>query len=222
MPIIRLTYMAPTYINVSCLFKGKDLLFLKDEKFIRIFYKGGAEITDGKIQSYAKAQVLNKRNKYPVILFWFGTCSLTTKSNGLFVAKDDLEEVVKKVIQTYKDTKDKLLKLNHRAKIFFLQCPYYSLSMFNNHRKKKFQKGFFQHQQGRLNSAVDLHNQLIREINCSCNTPNFNNDFSTRSHSKKGKPRKAVDYSQLRDGCHIGRKLAELWLLRIHRLIYRI
>ena len=210
-----------SYIFPLHFLKGKDLLFLKDEKFIRIFYKGGAEITDEKIQSYAKSQVLNKRNKYPVILFWFGTCSLTTKSNKLFVAKDNLEQVVEDIIKTYKDTKEKLLRLNRRAKICFLQCPYYSLAMFNNHRNKKFKTGFFQLQQANLNKAVDLHNQRVREINSS-NTPNFNNDFSTRSHRKGGKVRRIVDYSQLRDGCHIGKKLAELWLLRIHRLIYRI
>ena len=94
--------------------------------------------------------------------------------------------------------------------------------MYNSHRNKKFNKDFFSQQQTQLNSAIDLHNQKIRIINEVSNTPNFNKDFSTRSHRKKRPARTVVDYSQLRDGCHIGRKLAELWLLRIHRLIYRI
>ena len=189
---------------------------------MKFYYRGGAEITNENIQSYAEHQILNRRNKYPVLLFWFGTCSFTEKINGLFVLKDNIEQIVDELINTYIETKQKLLKLNRRAKIIFLECPYYSLSMYNSYRKKHFKKDFFQQQQSKLIKAIDSHNERIKIINNPKNIPNFNQDFSTRSRRKNRNPRTVVDYSQLRDGCHIGRKLAELWLLRIHRLIYRI
>ena len=56
---------------------------------MKFYYRGGAEITNENIQSYAEHQILNRRNKYPVLLFWFGTCSFTEKINGLFVLKDN-------------------------------------------------------------------------------------------------------------------------------------
>ena len=204
--------------------KGKDLKFLKERKYIKFLYKGGAEITNGEIQRYAKYQVSKKQNKYPVIIFWFGTCSLTTKNNdGLFVIKNDLDQVIRDTISHYKDTKNELLRLNHRAKVVFLECPYYSLSMYNESRGKVIKKDYFIKQQGKLIEAIDKHNQEVRVLNSfKVKTPNFNNDFSTRTKRKKRGVRKIVDYSKLRDGCHIGRKLAELWLLRIHRLVYRI
>ena len=162
-----------------------------------------------------------KLNKYPVILFWFGTCSLTQKINGLFVVKDDLDNVVASVISLFKTIKAELLSLNHRAKIIFLECPYYSLSMFNSHRRSKFPTNFVMIQQRQLVTAIDNLNTEIRIINGSAKVPNFNKDFTTRTHRKQP-ARLVYDYSQLRDGCHMGKRLSELWLIRIHRLIYRI
>lgn len=203
--------------------KGKDLKFVKGQKFIRFFYKGGAEITDNDIQSYAKHQVNSPLNKYPVLLFWFGTCSFTEKKDNLFVIKENLDQVIVDVIESYKYTKRNLLTQNPRAKICFLECPYYSLWIFNKHRGKEVHKTFFIEQQRELIRAIDTHNIQVRLLNKAENkTPNFNKDFTTRSHRRKRKPRYIVDYSQLRDGCHVGPNLSELWLLRIHRLIYRI
>lgn len=126
-------------------------------------------------------------------------------------------------ISEYKSIKETLLKLNPRAKVLFLECPYYSLSMFNERRGKKFKNNYFSQQQGKLINAIDNHNIETRILNdLNAKAPNFNNDFVTRSHRKGRNPRKIVDYSQLRDGCHAGKQIAELWLLRIHRLIYRI
>lgn len=203
--------------------KSKDLKFLKCKKHINFFYKGGAEINNREIQSYARYVVLNKRIKYPVLIFWFGTCSFTEKSDsGLFEIKQDLETVVKGVLSSYKETRDSLLKLNHRAKIVFLECPYYSLATFNQFRNKNYKKDYFIEQQRKLNSAIDSHNHQVRTLNSIKKIPNFNNDFSTRVKCKRRKPRRVIDFHQLRDGCHMGKLLAELWLIRIQRLVYRI
>ena len=203
--------------------KSKDLKFVKGRKHINFFYKGGAEINNTEIQSYARYVVLNKRIKYPVLIFWFGTCSFTAKSySGLFEIKDDLETVVKGIISSYKETRDNLLELNHRAKIVFLECPYYSLASFNQFRKKSYTKDYFIEQQRKLNTAIDSHNHQVRILNRTKKIPNFNNDFSTRVKSKRRKARRVIDFHQLRDGCHMGKLLAELWLIRIQRLVYRI
>lgn len=203
--------------------KSKDLKYLKGKKYISFYYKGGADINNAEVQSYAKYVVLNKRVKYPVLIFWFGTCSFTQKANnGLFEIKDNLDSVVTEVITSYKDTRDKLLKLNPRAKIVFLECPYYSLANFNHFRRKNLKKNHFIEQQRNLNSAIDSHNQQVRILCKSSKIPNFNNDFCTRVHRKKRRPRRVIDFKQLRDGCHMGHLLAELWLIRIQRMVYRI
>ena len=204
--------------------KSKDLLYLKGKKYIQFFYKGGAEITNREIQAYAKHVILNKRNKYPVLVFWFGTCLLTFKSNSrLFEVKDNLNQVVENTITLYRETKINLLNINPRAKIICLECPYYSLSMYNQHRQKTFKSDYFNKQQRELVNAIDLHNELVRTLNNCKKIPNFNQDFSTRVKRKnRQKIHRSVDYKQLRDGCHIGPKLAELWLIRIQRLVYRI
>ena len=204
--------------------QGRDLQFLKEKKYLRFRYKGGADITNTEIQQYAKHQVTRTQNKYPVILFWFGTCAFTTKnSDGIFEIKNDLDEVVDITIANYRKTKNELLGLNKRAKIIFLECLYYSLSMYNEFRGKNLKRDYFSEQQRKLVNAIDKHNYEIRLLNnYRDKAPNFNNDFSTRTNRKNRKPKKVVDYSQLRDGCHPGRHISELWLLRIHRLIYRI
>ena len=202
--------------------KGKDLKLIQEPKRMTFFYRGGAEITEPNIQSYARHIVSNRRNRYPVIIFWFGTCSLTHKVNNLFILKDNIKTVVDSTIADYIQIKQELLGLNQRAKIIFLECPYYKLSMFNEYRKKEFDINIFTNQQKLLIEAIDYHNFKVREINGSTKIPNFNRDFTLRSNPKKRKPRMQVNYELLRDGCHPGKKLARLWLLRIQQLIYRI
>ena len=103
--------------------------------------------------SYAKYQI--KNNKYPIILLWFGTCSLTEKSNGLFVLKNYITDVVENTISEYRELKNKLVQLNPRAKKVFLDWPYYSLSTFNTHKNKTFANNFFNEQQKQLKEAID-------------------------------------------------------------------
>lgn len=202
--------------------KGKDLQLVKEAKRLKFYYRGGAEITNPNITSYARHILSNKRNRYPVILFWFGTCSLTHKVNNLFVLRDNITAVVDNVIADYIQLKQDLQKLNPRAKIIYLECPYYKLSMFNEHRKRIFEKDLFITQQKQLIEAIDYHNKRIRDINGNVKTPNFNRDFTLRSNPKKRKPRLQIHYDLLRDGCHAGPKLSKLWLLRLQQLIYRI
>ena len=201
--------------------KGFDLKRIENTRHIRFFCKSGANITHREVRSYAKYQV--KNNKYPIILLWFGTCALTEKSNGLFVLKNNITDVVENTISEYRELKNELVTINPRAKIVFLDCPYYSLSTFNKHKNKTFANNFFDEQQKELKVAIDLHNDKLRDLNGNIQKiPCLNKDFSKRTSSKKRKPKIQIDYRQLRDGCHIGRLLAELWLLRIKRLIYRI
>ena len=116
-----------------------------------------------------------------------------------------------------------MLDLNPRAKVVFLDCPYYSLATFNKNKNKVFKDNFFNVQQKDLTEAIDFHNSKLRELNSRIRKiPNLNKDFSYKSHKKKRKPKLQIDFKQLRDGCHIGPNLAKLWLFRIHRLIYRI
>ena len=191
---IKLLKRTKTYVSNRSGFlisdsKSKDLHYLNCRKYINFFYKGGTEIDNHEIQSYAKHICLNKRIKYPVLLFWFGTCSFTRKTNtGLFEVKDKLESVVDDVITSYRETKTKLKNLNPRAKLVFLECPYYSLSMFNLHRRKKFDKDYFIKQQRQLINAIDYHNVQVRALNNIKNIPNFNNDFSSRVKCRKRQP----------------------------------
>ena len=195
---------------------------VKEQKRMRFFYRGGAEITQKQIQSYARYIVTNKQNRFPVILFWFGTCSLTQKVRNLFVIKDDITQVVDNTIADYLQLKQELLRLNPRAKIIFLECPYYKLSMFNESRNKTFESNFFIEQQKLLIEAIDYHNKRLQDINGSTKIPNFNRDFTHRTKRRNRRPRMQIHYNLLRDGCHPGPKLANLWLLRIQQLIYRI
>lgn len=203
--------------------KGYDLKRVKEIKYVRFFCKPGAEVTDTDIRSYTTYQARNRKNKYPVFILWFGTCSLTEKRNNLFVLKNNINEVVANTISDYRQLKEELLDLNPRAKIVFLDCPYYSLATFNKNKKKIFKDNFFNEQQKQLIEAIDLHNSKLRDLNKSVRKiPNLNKDFSYKSHKKGRKPKLQIDFKQLRDGCHIGPNLAKLWLFRIHRLIYRI
>ena len=203
--------------------KGYDLKRVREIKYLRFCCKPGAEVTDKDIRSYAKYQARNKRNRYPVFMLWFGTCSLTEKKNNLFVLKDNINQVVQNTISDYRQLKEELLDLNPRAKVVFLDCPYYSLATFNRNKKKVFKEIFFDEQQKQLIEAIDSHSNKLRELNQNFRKiPNLNKDFSYRSHKKKRRQKLQIDYKQLRDGCHIGPNLAKLWLFRIHRLIYRI
>ena len=97
--------------------------------------------------------------------------------------QNNLDEVVDITIANYRQIKNDLLCLNKRAKIIFLECPYYSLSMYNEFRGKDLKRDYFIEQQRKLVNAIDKHNNEIRLLNNNRDkTTNFNNNFSTRTN----------------------------------------
>ena len=102
--------------------------------------------------------------------------------------------------------------------VIFLQCPYFSLIIWNFLKKHPF-PGSFEKDQKILEDGIILFNRKIKELNGDRAIPNLNLDFMY-SIKKKGKQIKRFrNYNLLYDGIHTNTFLAKLWSLRIVRMI---
>jgi len=66
-----------------------------------------------------------------VILISFGTCELTAKKGKYIYLRQPPYQNVEVCLTEARELKRKLLRANRDAKIYFLECPYYSTIKFN-------------------------------------------------------------------------------------------
>ena len=82
-------------------------------------FNTGAKIQNTYLDSAVKRH-LNYRNiRYPIALFWHGTCELTVKTKEGFKIPDNIYTQIDTLINTYRTYTDELWKINPRTTIIF-------------------------------------------------------------------------------------------------------
>ena len=200
--------------------KGRSLLPFLSNINVNLIYRSGGSITDNNTNSFMQSYTLDriKRTYKPLVLLFFGTCELWVK-NGKFISiPEDLEGRVRDVIDIYHNYKQKILQYNPEATVIFLDCPYFSLIVWN-FLKGHPSPGKFKSDQKKLEEAILVFNRNLKDLNGDRPVPRLTVDFIYSTKKKDKKNKKFRNYGLLTDGVHAGRLISKLWALRIIRRI---
>jgi hypothetical protein len=107
--------------------KGKYINSIVPDRFksfLRIYTKGGAGI-HSPIVKRAIENIKVAHN--PLVVFWFGTCELSTKSGKFSDIIRNPYQTVEQLLTEYRQIKRDILLANSSAKVVFLECPYFSI-----------------------------------------------------------------------------------------------
>ena len=155
--------------------KGRALQpFLNNTKRINLIYRSGSKLSDNFMQEYTLNRIRNTHN--PIVILFFGTCELTNKEGKYILLPDNIENRINEVIERYANYKKTILKYNPDSIVIFLQCPYFSLIIWNFLKKHPF-PGSFEKDQKTLEDSIILFNKKIKELNGDRAIPNLNLDF---------------------------------------------
>ena len=77
----------------------------------------------------------------PYVMIWLGTCDLTQKLDGGYISLNSVE--VKDIIGHFRDFQKEIKSVNETAEILFLQCPVYSIKLWNKHKRHPNYETFF-------------------------------------------------------------------------------
>lgn len=166
-----------------------------------------------------------------VIAVWTGTCDLTEfQSRSKKLSSDKLSTFSRKarkyidlsnitvddIITQYQRIISACKQHGERIKLVFLECPQYSISIWN---KIQGDPNFESYKQSTeiLNERIKSLNQSIRQINktCGLDAPKFGIDLLTSRKSNSSYTSTKVSYSLLTDGIHPTIALSRYWLRRI-------
>ena len=185
---------------------------------LHIINKSGATI-DSEIVNTAIRQI-RLANK-PTVLIWLGTCEITSKKGKFIQLIDYPFQTIEEILDQYWSIKKKILRVNSQATVCFLECPYFSISIWNKYQGRipdQDQEGTDKKQGNELKSVIEYFNQQLSLLNASVisHIPKLSKDQIISSKKKRLRRTKyKINYKLLYDGVHPSRKLARLWLHRI-------
>lgn len=197
--------------------KGRALMpYFMNTNRINLIFRPGKGIDDNFMQEYTLNRI--KRTYKPIVILFFGTCELTDKRGKYIHIPVDIETRIDEIIDKYIKYKARILQYNAGATVIYLECPFFSIIIWNFLRKHP-SPGIFELDQKRLEDAILTFNLKLKDINGDRAVPRLTLDF-IYSIKKRNKPiRKYKNYSLLSDGVHTGAFLTRLWALRIMRMI---
>lgn len=148
-----------------------------------------------------------------LIAVWTGTCDFTVKPDR-FIRLGNT--TVDDIVGQFKRILDLCKPYGNRVKVVFLECPYFSLKIFNSHRGHKHSDSFVESDR-QLKLKIDSLNAHIRQLNESNSicAPKFSVDLTKRRKYNKSYKVDTISYSLLKDGIHSGFVLSRYWLRRI-------
>lgn len=190
--------------------KGRYLSrHLERRDYLDIIWKSGARVEDAALLS--RLEVKLKDLKAPLVLLWLGTCDFTKLERNKTISLRNIsaEDVFSKMVKMHTS----VLQINSSARVQFLQCPVYSMKTWNT------LKGFSDSDDKDLEDLVAKFNELVDSYN-SMYTPKFSLDLEKNTKTKKGsRSRYYFNYNLYIDGIHPGPEIAQLWILKIRKLI---
>lgn len=184
--------------------------------------------------SFQAAQFVKENLEYFVskygnilLVIWTGTCDLThfihrlkPEANQQYRRRKryiDLSSIsVVDILAQYQQIISAVKVYGSRVKLVFLECPQYSISIWNeNQGHPDFES--FKSNTEILNSTIEELNKSIRELNSEneIRAPKFGLDLIKSRKSNKSYSSVKVSYSLLSDGIHPGLILSRYWLRRV-------
>lgn len=148
-----------------------------------------------------------------LIAVWTGTCDFTVKPNPFIrlgsTTVEDIIEQFQRIVCLCKP-------YNNKVKVVFLECPYFSLKIFNSNRGHKH-CDIFADSDRQLKLKIDSLNAHIRHLNDSngISAPKFSVDLVKRMKYNKVYKVDTISYSLLKDGIHSDFVLSKYWRRRI-------
>ena len=126
-----------------------------------------------------------KNTSKPIVVLFFGTCELTNKVGRYIHLPDNIENRIEEVIKSYAIYKERILQYNRDAVVIFLDCPYFSIVIWNFLRKHPY-PGIFESDQRILEESILTFNRKLKDLNGDIVVPRLALDFMF-STKKKGK-----------------------------------
>lgn len=148
------------------------------------------------------------------IVLWTGTCDLTTKT-GRFIRLNHQNSVDETLLQ-YERLDSIKQDLHNKVTITILECPYYSIRIWNQH-KGHANSDIYKNDDLTLRNHVDSLNQGIRQLNerVGVRSPRLAVDLLRNSKSNRAYATESIAYSLLTDGIHPGHMLSRYWLKKV-------
>lgn len=184
----------------------------------------------GRSSKQAADYVLNNIRRYLrryrniLIVVWTGTCDLSKKI-GKYV--DLGNTTIDDIIIQYERVFDLNRIYGDNVKIIVLECPYYSISIWNSFKGHP-DCSTFDHSDKLLHDKITELNTRIQILNESHSVvaPKFGLDLIKFRKTRNTHRPKTVSYSFLLDGIHPGVTLSKYWIRRlvisvIFRLCYQ-
>ena len=159
-----------------------------------------------------------------LIAVWTGTCDLTQfipqkhfiprTKRGRYI---DLSNVtVSDIVSQYQRILSLASKYGSAVKVVFLECPQYSIKIWNKGQGHLDSESFSENTDILLH-RIEILNKEIQRLNdaSQITAPKFGLDLLKSRKSNKGYTSKKVSYSLLKDGIHPDTVLSRYWLRRI-------
>lgn len=162
-----------------------------------------------------------------IIAIWTGTCDLTQFIQQKSKSSDkpnfrrkrciDLSTVsVSDIIGHYRVILSAAEKYGSKVKVVFLECPQYSIAIWNQNQGHPDFESFKENTEILLANIKNL-NKAICQLNAinGISAPKFSVDLCKSRKSNQAYKSTKVQYSLLQDGIHPGETLSCYWLRRI-------
>ena len=191
------------------------------EKNIIWEFKGGR--TTKQAVDHIATNIDYYRHKYGslLLLLWTGTCDLTSKVDNSCkrdrkIIVDIRQTSVDEIVLQYERFLSVCSSYGDNVKPIILECPYYSISIWNNTQGHPNPTSFDKNNLI-LHQQITELNQRIKTLNEIHNVtaPRFSTDMIRCRKLKKNYPTKTVSYSLLKDGIHPGVTLSKYWIRRL-------
>lgn len=99
---------------------------------LRIYTKSGAGIHS----PIVKCAIENIKIVHnPLVVIWFGTCELSTKSGKFSDSIRNPYQTIEQLLTEYMQIKRDILLANSSAKVVFLECLYFSILLWNKSQR---------------------------------------------------------------------------------------
>ncbi|VDI33955.1 Hypothetical predicted protein [Mytilus galloprovincialis] len=228
---------------------------ISTEKFIDIKIISEPGLNINKTHIIWKSIKANIKKKDRAILFlWIAPCDLTTKE-GKFISltynTSKYHSKIDNLVTKFSTLKAQIESRYKHTKVCFLECPPYSIKLYNKHQghedPNKFteqtarlenQIFYLNRQIRRLNTQIfrvrstnkplkdpNNNSQTIKDRNKKSNlyySPNFTRDLLRQTKFPGQKTKYYTDFKILKDGLHPSPLLSKLWIRKILKRVVEL
>ena len=203
--------------------KGRYLLPHAESEAIEFVFESGANSFHGQTHVTKTDRLLNKLFgkirglSNPFVLIWLGTCDFTRLDYPYVVIRENAD--VSTVFANFTAMADKIRSVNPSSEVVFLECPMYSIQIWNT-IKGHANPLQFEEADKELILKIRSLNTFFHDNN-TIYTPKISEDFNKNTKNQKGHARYYYNCRELTtDGIHPIDIVAKLWLKKFQKLVY--